>query len=221
MRIVKLLPESYVRRIARRRALGRTVGIGLLLFGISASCFTASHLAAAEVHRQVLAEQRRLDQEQEQGRDLARLTAQHGDFRASEDLLAELEEPVPIVAVLAALARAVPDEVVLNRMVLDAPHELRVGGDGGGARGAPAGAASGKTTGRPLKIELGGLAHTDREVVTCLSRIAEQPLFANVKLGKSRHIQESRSSRVAFQITLDVPVNRELIVAGKDGAHGN
>jgi hypothetical protein len=57
--------------------------------------------------------------------------------------------------------------------------------------------------------------------VTCLSRIAEQPLFANVKLGKSRHIQESRSSRVAFQITLDVPVNRELIVAGKDGAHGN
>jgi Tfp pilus assembly protein PilN len=217
MRVVNLLPESYFRRVARRSAFRRNIVLGCVLFGITLWCFTASHRAAGEVNRQVLTEQRRLNQEQEQGRDLARLTAQHGDFRVSEDLLSELEEPVPVVAILAALARAVPEEVVLNRMVVDAPHDVRVAN---GAAGTNA-AGTARATARPVKIELGGLAHTDREVVSCLSRIAEQPLFANVKLGKSRHIQESRSSKVAFQITLDVPVNREVIVAGKDRPHGD
>src|SRR3954470_20864164 len=161
MRVVNLLPESYRRKLARRTAFRRNAILGALVLGVSIWCFTASHFAAGDVHRQVLAEQRRLDQEQEQGRDLARLTSQHGDFRASEDLLAELEEPVPVVAILAALARAVPEEVVLNRMVVNAPHDVRAGGnDSGSSRGA---AGTSKAGPRPIKIELGGLAHTDRE----------------------------------------------------------
>jgi Tfp pilus assembly protein PilN len=216
---VNLLPESHFRKVARRSAFRRSAVQGLLLLAVGIGCFAASTLEARQVHRSVVLEQQRLDLEREQARNLTRLSAQHGDFRASEDLLADLEEPVPIVAILASLARAVPEEVVLNRLVVDAPDEIV-------ASNAPALARSSGTTKAPanvppIKIELGGVAHSDREVVRCLSRIADQPLFVNVKLGKSRHIQDSHSSTVAFQITLEVPANRELIVAGKDEPHGN
>jgi Tfp pilus assembly protein PilN len=220
MRKVNLLPESYFHKAARRSACRRNVILGIILLVVGIGSFTASHLEARQVHRHMILEQRQLDQEQEQGRDLSRLATQHGEFRATEDLVAELEEPVPIVAILAALARAVPEEVVLNRLVVDAPNDGRGSADFGAAN-APPSRHAGNPGARPLKIELGGLAHSDREVVRCLSRIAELPLFVNVKLGKSRHIQESHTSKVAFQITLEVPVNRELIVAAKDGSHGN
>jgi Tfp pilus assembly protein PilN len=206
---VNLLPESHFRKIARRSAFRRRALQGLLLLAVGIGCFAASSLEARRVHRLVVTEQQRLDLEREQSRNLARLSAQHGDFRASEDLLADLEEPVPIAAILASLARAVPEEVVLNRLVVDAPNEV-----------APASTTTKAPASlRPIKIELGGLAHSDREVVRCLSRIADQPLFVNVKLGKSRHMQEARGSTVAFQITLEVPTNRQVVVAAKDGSH--
>jgi Tfp pilus assembly protein PilN len=213
---VNLLPESHFRKVARRSAFRRRALQGLVLLTVGIGCFAASSLEARRVHCLVVTEQQRLDLERQQGRDLSRLSAQHGEFRASEDLLADLEEPMPIAAILASLARAVPEEVVLNRLVVDAPNEA---GPSNPARvssttKAPASA-------RPIKIELGGLAHSDREVVRCLSRIADQPLFVNVKLGKSRHMQESHGSTVAFQITLEVPTNRQVIVAAKDGSHGN
>jgi Tfp pilus assembly protein PilN len=213
---VNLLPESHFRKVAHRCAFRRRALQGLVLLAVGIGCFAVCNLEARRVHRLLVTEQQRLDLEREQSQDLGRLSAQHGQFRASEDLLADLEEPVPIAAILASLARAVPEEVVLNRLVVDAPNDM-----GASNPARVSGTTKAPANGRPIKIELGGLAHSDREVVRCLSRIADQPLFVNVKLGKSRHIQESRSSTVAFQITLEVPTNREVIVAAKDGSHGN
>jgi Tfp pilus assembly protein PilN len=222
---VNLLPESYFRTVTRRFAYRRSAVWGLLLLVVGVGWFAASRLEARQVQRRVALEQRRLDLELEQGTVLARFAARHREFRASEGLLAELEEPVPVVAILASLARAVPEEVVLNRLVVDAPNDARGSGDSG-ASNAPAVTRHGGMTrapagARPLMIELGGLAHSDREVVRCLSRIAEQPLFVNVKLVKSRHLQDSGGSKVAFQITLEVPVDRKLIIATEVGSHGN
>ena len=221
MRLVNLLPESYFRQIARRSAFRRNAAVAVVLLVVIVGGVTTSQLQARQVHRRVVFEQQRLNQEQEQGRDLAKLTAQHGNFRASEDLVASLEEPVPMVAILAALSRAVPEEVVLNRLVVDAPNDR--GADAGATNKSAVARNSGtaKSVGRPLAIELGGMAHSDREVVRCLSRLAEQPLFSNVKLGKSRHVQDTRNSTVAFQITLEVPLNRDIVVSGKDESHGN
>jgi len=221
---VNLLPESYRRRVAQRAAFRRSAVWGILLLVVGIGWFAASRVEARQVQRRLALEQQQLTLELQQGKVLDRFTALHRESQAHEDLLSDLEEPVPIVAILATLARAVPEEVVLNRLVVDAANDTRDGGNSGTSNAPAASRQPGtsKTSiARPMEIELGGLAHSDREVVRCLSRIAEQPLFANVKLTKSRHVQDSGSARVAFQITLDVPVNRKFVVAEKDGSHGD
>ena len=66
---------------------------------------------------------------------------------------------------------------MLNRLVVDAPNDARAGAEGGASNAAALARLSGTTKApanvRPIKIELGGLAHSDHEVVRCLSRIAD------------------------------------------------
>ena len=124
------------------------------------------------------------------------------DVEAAQSLLAELEEPVPLVGVMAALAHAVPERVFLDRLQVDGGTWV---------------VSKGQQTPRAvsMKIELGGLAHSDSEVVRCLSRLAEDPLFSNVKLIKTRRITDGGPTRVAFQISLDAPVGRVITILGQ------
>src|SRR5690606_10011220 len=64
---------------------------------------------------------------------------------------------------------------------------------------------------RLVKLEIDGAARSDADVARCVSVLAGHGLFTNVKLAKSRQAGTPDSPRVAFQITLEVPVDRRFV----------
>lgn len=217
---VNLLPESYVRAADGRRSVAWSLALSAVLLAAGAAWAIGAWTQLRIAEREADAATATLAAERSTHTELQRQQSGRAGAAADASLEAELADPLPPTAVVTLLARLVPERVALTRLAVTAPP-LAAPAPARKAPAAPIARSKARQPEAPparlLKLEIDGAARSDADVARCVSVLADHGLFTNVKLAKSRQAGTADSPRVAFQITLEVPVDRTFIFPTKEG----
>src|SRR6185503_1649130 len=96
-----LLPEAYRRRMADARARRRSVAWAILLVAVGVGWALTLRLHVRQLQRRIDVERQKLEIEQRQADKLQDFLSVRRDVQAAHALLTELEEPVPLVGIMA------------------------------------------------------------------------------------------------------------------------
>ena len=214
MHEIDFLPPEYHRGQRRRRQHAWSlVAAVLALAGIAATatvhygevCRLRGGLAELEpLLAEVLA----------RSEALTRLRAEADRIEIEAKVIAYLEHPWPITQVLAALAEKMPEGVTLRQVDLQRVEAIDARR---GPSGKPASSAGKEdaaaadlarlrreTDGRPLSIELTGLAADSETLHAYLASLGENGLFANLQLRSAEAAPDGPPTALRFRATLQL-----------------
>lgn len=224
MNEINFLPQSYYRRRRRRR---RIVLEALAIMAL-AGCLTAWFIAGAETLKELGAYAAEIEAEgtvaQNQLKELAALQAEHHDLAGQMRIHHQVALPVSFTNVLAAIAQATPESIAYSDLRLECrrpvpapparletPHRKR-------GRAAPKPVAHDADA---VRIELTGLSPDDRRIADLVGRLADHPLFKQVKLEFSRSTEQDSLIARRFRITMVVPLDRDYRDKREEVAHAD
>ena len=191
MRELDFLPDWYRQSLRHRRMIlwqgGATMAIalGIFLGMLLMHHRVESARAGLQVTKNALAEGTARLKEMDQ------LTDRHKQWLAQEQIMAKLGLNVEATRLIRALDTAMPQEVSLVGLQFDAEE-------------------SAKSTGHRLRIRLQGVAPTDSDLATFMTRLGELALFEQVTAGYVKEFSENghllRSFEVSFSMSLNAPI---------------
>src|SRR5207248_11283557 len=139
--------------------------------------------------------------------------AQCKKLAAAKALGEQVEGPLHPTIILALVCKLLPEQVALTKLSVEMVP-VRETPPGAKPEGSEVKTVQVE---KPIHLELSGIAKSDGDVARCLNRLSEHPMFANVKLAKSQLALDGGPHRVAFQIVLEIPVQRRFVIANKEG----
>ena len=191
MREVDFLPGWYRQSLRHRRVIlwqgGVTIAIGL---GIFVGMLLMHHrVESAKAGLQ--ATQNGLIDETARLKEMDQLGDRRKQWLVQEQIMARLGLQVEAARLMRALDTAMPQEVSLVGLQFDAEE--------------PA-----KSAGHRLRIRLQGVAPTDSDLATFMTRLGELPVFEQVTAGYVKEFSENghllRSFEVSFSMSLNAPI---------------
>lgn len=209
MKRINLLPERIKQARMRRRervTLGLLLGAALLV-GVTWSGFAITHLSRLD--SRIVDADRQLAPLREVSGETQRLQAQRRQLEARLALVRELREPLPPATILALLSQVAPEDVVLSDLTMQFPEPS-----------LPTDQKQKKDAEVPMPIvhvTIEGLARGDAAVAGMVSRLAEQPVFRNVRLTDSREAAVRDRPAHRFRITMQLPLMRPVTTADAGG----
>ena len=191
MRELNFLPEWYKQSLRHRRIIrwegGMAIAIGV---GIVAGMLWMHHgIESAKASSRAI--DNGLSREKVKLKEMDQLSERHKQFLAQEQIMTRLGLHVEAARLIRALDSAMPQEVSLVGLQIDADEP-------------------GQSTGHRLRIRLQGVAPTDADLAAFMTRLGEVPLFEQVTAGYVKEFSEGghllRSFEVSFSISLNAPM---------------
>lgn len=224
MNQINFLPQSFYRLRRRKRrvviesllVLGLAVGLGVwFLLGDQALSALRSQAALADADRATV---------QGQLEELAALQVEARELAGQMKIHRQVTLPVGFTQVLAVLAQVTPESIAYTDMRLECgrpvPAPPVAADDAKGkkaARGKPATAKAVET----IKIAITGLSPDDRRIADLLGKLADHPLFTQVKLDFSRTTEQDDVIARRFRLLLEVPLDRNYRATREGVAHAD
>jgi Tfp pilus assembly protein PilN len=209
MRDLEFLPRWYpVLTFRRRLVRAQAWGIGVVAFALA--------IWALLGHRQNLMAQRTVDNVQTQlvatGVDLQRLSDVENfkkELEHQDQIVRALGIHVPASRMLSSLAQLMPPEMALVSLSVHTEEEPAVLTDLDRARGLT------PQLQRRLDLHMVGLAPTDEELATFMTRLVGVPYFSQVALVKTEDFHEKGHVMRRFEVTfaLDLTADEPAAVA--------
>lgn len=203
MRELEFLPRWYPALTFRRRL------VRVQAWGIAAVTVVLAGWAMVG-HRQVRCAARTLENVQTQlvqtGVDLQRLSdveAVKKELEHQAQIVSALGVHVPASRMLGALAQLMPPEMALVSLSVHTDEELAELTDMDRARGLT------PQLQRRLDLHLVGLAPTDEELATFMTRLVGVPYFSEVALVKTEDYHEKGHLMRRFEVTFALDLNAE------------
>lgn len=191
MRELDFLPDWYRQSLRHRRMIlwqgGATMAIALGIF----LGMLLMHHRVESARAALQATKNALTEGTARLKEMDQLGDRHKQWLAQEQIMAKLGLHVEAARLMRALDTAMPQEVSLVGLQFDAEE--------------PA-----KSAGHRLRIRLQGVAPTDSDLATFMTRLGELPLFEQVTAGYVKEFSENghllRSFEVSFSMSLNAPI---------------
>lgn len=221
MNQINFLPQSFYRRRHRRR---RVFIESLLVIAVAAGLGLWFFLGDQSLHKlraEAATTESQRTSVQNQIKEMATLQDEHRDLMNQLKIHRQVTLPVGFTQVLAALAQVTPESIAYTDIRLEcsrpSPAPLPTADDGKKKGKARPVAKPAET----IKIALTGLSPDDRRIADLVGKLADHPLFTQVKLDYSKTIEQDDVIARRFRMLLEVPLDRDYRSTHEGVAHAD
>ncbi len=219
MNEINFLPPSFYRQRKRRRRLYIEAAVIALFAGLLAFAHVLGGQSLQSLRDYAAETEAVGTAAQQKFKDLAALQHEYRQLTSQLGIHRRVSPPVGFTPVLASISNLMPESIALTELKMDCPRpthppvELETSKQRS-SRTAKSKAAAVKIV-EKMRIELTGLSPDDARVADFVGKLAQSPLFTDVKLEFSRSTTQDGLVARRFRVSMLIPLDRDYRAPGR------